>query len=326
MVAPYTPPLLVAPIVNPAVGGFIKPVPYLSVSQYNYAPTAMDTESLEPFGTAADQTQVLADTIFRASAWADRIIFGTAPAAKGASLCASQSTGTARVKCLQGEYRLLCDYKPILELDALAFGPNPADLNPIDQATAAQIWFDGRVIIVPSLGTFAQVNGPGVFIGRPGGRTYAVWTYVAGYPHLRLAAEADAGAESITVLPNGPGDTLLGIYPGTPLSIDDVGQTEDITVASIEGTTINLTSPLVNDHSIPNGPDFTPVTALPGDVSQAVVFLTTALIKTRGDNSIVLDEIDEPEKIQSTADAVQSDLKTAFDMLAPFRITSKARS
>jgi hypothetical protein len=330
MVAPYSPPLFTTPIVNPSVGGFVKPVPYLSASQYAYAPTAMDTQSLEPNGNAIDQTQVLADTINRASGWADRIVFGASPSGKGASLCASQSVETAYVRRLNGEFRLLCSYKPVLEIDGIALGTNPADVTGLDVNTASQIRVIGRTLYVPGFmnvpfGTSVASFGPR--LTGPQGRVYAVWTYVAGYPHLKLAANATEGATTITVEPNGPAGTLLGVYPGTSLSIDDIGLSEDISVLSAAGTTITLDAPLANAHTVPEtGPDFIPVTALPADVSQAVIFLTTALIKSRGDNSIVLDEITEPKDIQSVADAIEGDIAEAFDMLSPFRVMSKARS
>lgn len=326
MVAPYTPPSFATPIVNPSAGGFIAPVPYISVSQYKYAPTAMDTETLEPDGGAIDQTQVLADVIGRASAWADRIVFGTSPSAKGASLCASQSIQTGFVRMINGELRLSCDYKPILELSGLSLGTGPGDIAGATQDVANQIRFGIRTIYVPGE-PILPVGGSRMGLVSRSGRIYAVWSYVAGYAHLRLAADADQGESTIEVEPNGPAGTLLGVYPGTPLGIDDIGVTESVNVQSVSGTTITLDSPLANDHTVPvEGPDFIPVTAIPADVQQAVIFLTTALIKTRGDNSIVLDEITEPTKLQSTADAVQGDIDTAMAMLAPFRTVAKWRS
>lgn len=331
MVAPYTPTAFSSPLVNPSVGGWIKPTPYISVAQYQYAPTAMDTVNLVPDGEATDQTQALYDTIIRASGWADRFVFGASPSGKGASLCASQSVETAWVKVLQGELRLVCSYKPIVEVDGIDIGCSPAAVQPISANQASSIRIGTKVIYVPFIGSAVTLGGlsdtlPGYGYGTRQQRLYAVWSYVNGYPHLQLAADAAASTESITVLPNGPGNTLLGVYPGTPLSIDDWGQTESITVASVSGTTINLTEPLVNEHTIPTAPDFTPVTALPADVIQAVIFLTTALIKTRGDNSIVLDGITEPRAIKPTADAVTEDVENAFHLLRPFRSASKIKS
>jgi hypothetical protein len=114
---PYTPAVLSAPVLNPASASTgLPPVPYISVSEYQYAPTAMSTKALYPGGTAQDQTQVLADTIRRASRWVDNICFGTDPAAKGVSLAASLSVESMRTRVKTGELRLICDYKPILEL------------------------------------------------------------------------------------------------------------------------------------------------------------------------------------------------------------------
>jgi hypothetical protein len=333
MVMPYAPALLATPVVNPKVGGFIRPVPYLSVSQYRFAPTAMETDSLEvpPGGsltTAQAQSVALAGVINRMAGWVDRFLYGAAPAAKGASLCASQSTEDGLYYVLQGQLNLQCEYTPILQLDGVAVGANPSMLQPVAESIAQQSVFGARTIYLPAIFPPYAGSGPTLAINTrgPTGKTYCVWTYTNGYPHLVLAADCAEGDTEIEVLSNGPGGSLLGVYPGTPMSIEDAIAQESINVSSVSGTTISLDSPLQYDHTVPDSPDFIPVTALPGDVIQAAIFLTTALIKTRGDLSLTLAGIEEAKEALPTADAVTQDVAYALNLLEPFRVISKQRS
>ena len=336
MTAPYYPPVLATPVVNPRVGGFVKPVPYLSTSQYRFAPTAMDTNNLVTEAisdllappTEQDQLQALHDVIQRASGWIDRYLFGTAPAAKGASLCASQTVADGMFLVLQGFLNLQCDYTPILQLDACAVGANPAQVQPISETVAQQSVFGARTIRVPGVFPPYAGNGPTLQVNTagPNGKTYCVWTYTAGYPHLKLAVDAAEGDTEIIVDANGPAGSLLGVYAGTALTMEDVSYSENMTVSSVTSTTIHLDSPLQYSHLVPEAPDFIPVTALPGDVIQAAIFLTTALIKTRGDLSLSLAGIAEAKETVPTADAVTQDVVYALNLLEPYRAISKQRS
>lgn len=332
MVAPYYPPVLSTPIVNPKVGGFVRPFPYLSLSQYRYAPTAMDTQSLVTSNianpTEQDQEQALFNVINRMSGWIDRHCFGSDPAIKGASLCASQVVEDLWVLPLKNQLNLQCSFKPILQLDGLALGSDPSQVQSITQQMAVQCRFGIRTIYVPMVfpGLMTMGNALNFDTAGPDGKTYCVWTYTAGYPHLQLAANAAQGANSISVLPNGPSGTLLGVYPGTAFSIEDQSNSEPFTVSSVSGTTLNLDAPLTYAHTVPAAPDFIPVTALPEDVIQAAIFLTTALIKTRGDWALELQGINEPKDVTSKADATESDVKYACWLLEPFKVRSKQRS
>ena len=331
MTIPFTPPVFATPIINPRIGGFIKPFPYISVSQYRYAPTAMDTDSLVTVddATSQDQVQALFNTIYRVSGWIDRYLFGALEAANGASLCASLNTEDAMVLVMQGFYNLQCRYGPILELNGCNVGANPAQTQPVDPSIAAQSVFGIRTIKLPASATsFGSNRGPQLVTNPrgPNGKTYVVWTYTNGFPHTQLAADATAGDTQIDVVPNGPNSGLLGVLPGLNLTIDDSSYAEPIIVDEAVGTTLHLDSPLQYDHTVPAAPDWTPVTALPGDVTQAAIFLTTALIKTRGDLSLELADITEAKETQPTADAVTQDVKYALALLDDFRTISRQRS
>lgn len=323
-VTPYEPSAFTTPVVNPAVGGAGAPVPYVSNSMYANAPTAMDVLNLVPGGNAQAQAQALADTLRRAAAWADRYCFGQDMAAKGASLAATQSVEAAQVRVVNGELRLICDYKPIISVTGVDIGPDMSSLSSVGASVAASIRIARRTIHVPVVGFVGRdgsaINPP----YAPVGRYMAVWSYVNGYPHSALAASVVAGATTLTLQPTDGAAGLLGMIPNaTQLRIVDGESTETITVKSVTGTTVTATTALRYAHTAPNAPDFLPVTALPAEVEQAVIFMTTALIKTRGDNAIVLDDLVEPKQVRKTAGDEWSDVDWAMQMLRPYRVRMK---
>lgn len=322
MTQPYSPTPFATPVVNPAVGGAGAPIPYLSNSQYTYAPTSMDITELVPNGSDADQARALADTIRRASAWADRICFGADAAAKGASLAATLSVQSATLPVLGGELRLTCDYKPVLEVVGIDVGSSMSTLAPL--ADSSNIRFGRRSVYVPiSAGIVGRDNGALGF-STAGSRYVAVWSYVNGYPHTSLAAAVTAGATTVTVAPTDGSTGLLGVYTGTRMTIVDDVNTETFTVASVSGAVITTTAPLLYNHDVPGSPDFLPVTAIPADVEEAVILLVTTLIKTRGDNALALDEITAPEHMKPDTGDEFTDLKVAMMMLAPYRVRMKS--
>jgi hypothetical protein len=338
---PYTPTTLATAIVNPAVGGFGQPIPYLSNSAYKFAPTAMDVESLVQGGTEGAQAQALYDTIRRASAWADRYCFGADPAAKGASLAATLSVEAGYVKLLQGELRLVCDYKPIIDVRGIDVGLNPANVQSIGASVASAVRIGRRTIYVPYNQVFwngpPPSSTPTETVPARYGRYYAVWSYTNGYPHTSLAANVTANSSTVEVTATDGAGGLLGVYPGTQMTIVDESATnpvsETFTVQSIAAATpsaniatITTTAPLLFAHTVPASPDFIPVTALPEDVRLAVIFLATSLIKTRGDLSVVLDQMEEPKERQESSGDVNADVAYAMELLDPYRIRIKGKS
>ena len=310
------------------MGGSGVPYPYVSNSEYIFAPTAMDPNNLVPTGDSAAQAQSLADTIRRASAWADRFCFGADMSAKGASLCATVSVETDLVQVMRDEIRLICDYKPVIALLGLDIGFSMSNLASVGQQVASQARFGRRTIFVPfgQGSIFSSVLGTLMApIGlATGTELIAVWSYVNGYPHTYLTEPITAGQTTCTVQPTDGGTGLLGIAPGyTRMTIRDGSLTESFVVSAISGSTLTSQTPFANSHSLPVSPDFIPVTSLPDDVSNAVIFATTFLIKTRGDNSIVLEGLTEPTKVQESAGDEWADLTYAMHLLEPYRIRVK---
>lgn len=337
MTSPYLPTALSSPVLNPATGSSgANPFPYISVSEYQYAPTAIGIPSLKPGGSSADQTQVLFDTIRRASHWADTICFGADPAAKGVSLAASLSVESTWTTIKTGELRLMCDYKPILELVGCDVGIDPTTVSSIG-SLAASARFTRRTIHVPYYG-FPFRSGdttPSSPIPNAStyGRIYAVWSYVNGYPHTQLVDSVTAGATSCVVSSTDGNGGLWGVYPasgafpGTELTVYDGANTETVYVQAITtGTTTTTltTSAFRNAHTLPTAPDFLPVSAVPADVHQAVISLTTMLIKTRGARAMVMPSVGGQPSKQALAQAgVLEDWQIADMLLTPYKVRMK---
>ena len=337
MAVPYLPTPLASPAVNPAEGSSgANAFPYISTSEYLYAPTAMSIGTLIPGKTNADQIQALADTIRRASAWADTLCFGADPASKGASLAASLSVESSYTTVKLGELRLMCDYKPILELVGCDVGNDPSSVSSIG-SISSMVRFGRRTIYVPFTGYPYRAGDttPANLPARSSyGRIYAVWSYVNGYPHTTLAADITQGATSCVVRATDGNGGLWGVYPasgsfsGSALTVYDGKNTETVYVTAVtagSSTATLTTTAFANAHTVPSSPDFLPVSAIPADVHQAVISLTTMLIKTRGARALTL-----PQTIGGKADrqslgqaGVLEDWDLAKMLLTPYRVRMK---
>ena len=328
-IVPYTPTPFTTPVANPAVGGSGTPYPYISVSEYMFAPTAVDTQNLNPQGSGEDQIQSLSDVIRRASSTADQYLFGADPSAKGASLCATLSVETGLFPILKGELRLICDYKPIVQVNGIDIGPSMGNLTSIGNTLAGQLRIGRRIIHVPVMNYAVRAGDTGNpnWNSGYGGNYVAVWSYVNGYPHTLLNASVVAGTSTISVLPTDGGTGLLGIInTQTQMTIVDGSYTERFTVQSVSGTTITSTTPFQFNHTLPSSPDTIPVTTLPGAVNQAVIFLTTALIKTEGNAALVLDGMNSPKEVEAAIGGWGHDVEMACKLLHPYKIHVKAKN
>ncbi len=335
MSGPYTPTPLATPVYASSAAAIgATPVPYVSPAAYNLAPTAVDLNHLVPGGDAVAQAQSLYDTLARASAWMDSYCFGADLSETGASFAASLSVESAYARVRNGEVPLVCDYKPVLMLVGCDIGATPQGVSSIG-ALAGNVRIGQRTIYVPYLvGSPSRPNNAqSIAYPSPAavGRVYAVWSYVAGYVHTQLAASAAAGATTIEVASTDGAGGVWGVVPGqTRLRISDGALTERVGVTAITpGTTTALltTTPLVNPHTLPVAPDFTPVTALPRSLEQAAIFVTSVLIKTRGSRALVLPQSPGGQpRAQSFAQAgALEDWTAAERILRPYVVHLRAK-
>ena len=301
------------PIQNPQSIALLNRVPYLTVGEFQEAPTALDLTNLVAGGTVQDQTASLAQIIARASSWIDQVVF---PIGTGGTLAASIDTDAGYVPTNNGVANLICRFKPIIAITQVAFGATPTTLASISDTLGADIVIEGRVLKVPfAWGTQSRTRWG---LGAGTGQVYAQWSYIDGYPHTTLAADLDAADTAITV------NSTLGMFAGTSLMIYDGSSTEEVVVATVDSaTTFTTTEGVLFAHTVPAYPDGITVSALPPAVKEAAIRVTVALIKQRGDDSIVLP--DESTGVPAVAHgSADEDLAVAMEILEPFRIVAGA--
>lgn len=297
--------------VNPRNIALLNRVPYLSVFEYVNSPQALDLSDLVTGGSIAAQEASLARRIAAASSWIDQYCF---PVGSGGTLAASVDTDTGWTRIHPNGYMpLICRYKPVLELDACSFGRLPSQLETLTDV--GDVWFGEKVIWVPAFGATTGVLRP-AGPGRGSGRVYAQWSYVDGYPHTTLAGTVTSGGSSVPVA------STLGVYPGTMLVINDNQLTETVTVASVGTGTVGLAGTLAYGHTPPAAPDTITVSSLPAAVNQAALLLVGVLIKTRGDNALVLDSTANMTPAGKAGSGADDDMSIVAELLDPFRIVT----
>ena len=333
MTLPYVPTVLPTPIVNPAVGSQGPPaLPYISLSQFNYWPTALNGNNL--LSQQAPTPQALIDTIRRASRWADAHCFGMDPSGNGASLAASLSIESANLRVRNGALRLICDYRPIVQVVGVDVGPNPAYVQSIGPVLASTMSIGRRTITVPLIDIpirSGDVGSPATPMGSSGW-VYAVWSYVYGYPHTALTADVAADDTTCVVQATDGNGGLFGVFPGlTSMLVSDEANTETVRITAVTpgSTTATLTTtPFANAHTLPaTEGDFIPVSTIPDDVQQAVASLTSLLIKVRGSKAFVMPQAAgaAPDRKALAQAGAMDDWTNACRLLRPYRIRSKSK-
>lgn len=287
------------------VDTYASATPYITAAEYVNAPTAVDVSQLIPAGTTAANSAELVNVIARASSWVDQLCFQVLAATS------TVETAFARVRA-DGTVRVPCRYWPILEVDSFTVGRTPSTGTQI--ADTADMWVDGlSVLVVPVAGVGSTSNAPArSYTGGPsqyGDRVYCTFTYVNGYPNTTTSTLTAAGVTALPVA------SALGFYAGTTVTIHDGAGTEVVTVASVTGTTLTLTAPTAFAHAAGVS-----VSNLPAAVKQATISLTSALIKTRGAEALVMGSIGEEASHVSAAEGGGlEDLAIAVDLLARFK-------
>jgi hypothetical protein len=317
---PFQPTPFATTYVSPTVNSLFKRQPYIGLSEFQNAPTAVATNKLVPNGTSAQSSQALADVIMRASGWIDEYCFHSSDG----TLAASVSVESSPVRAKNGAIRLICKYRPILEVQGIALGQNANQLSSL--TTNPGIRVDGKIITIPPTNLGGGIPGdylPGLVAGW-GGYWYASWSYVNGFPHTALAANVDADASSIVVEPTLPdGSSVCGIYAGTQLTIFDGVNTETVVASAAPSTTtIELAAPTQYAHTLPAAPDTIRVSSIPRAVEQACISLTSCLIKVRGMRGMVMPTAPgtgTPSKQAVAQAGGLADQELAYELLKPFR-------
>lgn len=275
---------------SPIVSTYSSRIPYLTPAEYQASPTGVDTGNLVVNGTTQQNADALKQTIARASSWVDvqcrKVLAATLDTQAGRYRVRSDCT-----------IRVALDYTPILQVTAVQAASTPSTLTTVTDLS--NVWIDRKVATIPVWGIPTDL----------GSYVYATVQYVNGYANCLLDAVASAQTTTLALT------STLGIVPGQQLTIYDPGSTEQVTVATVTDTGVTLTAPTISAH-LAN----VAVSALPPAIKQACVLLTSALIKTRGDDAIVMPDISaQASHTQGMDPSGSEDITVAYELLAPYR-------
>jgi hypothetical protein len=278
--------------------------PYLTVAEFKQAPTAVDVDDLVGNGSAAVNDQELANVIARASSWIDSYC--------GQVLGATTDTETFRARISRdGFLRLHPRYWPILEVVACSYGSNPTLMNTLDPTTA---WIEQQAVVFPLTGIASSFLGSIQFsrVYSPTAEQFVSMTYVNGYANTTISSNVSQGATSLVV------KDATGFIPGQQFMIYDADKTELCKVAStfvpVQGAgTVTLASGLAYAHS-----STVNVSALPPAIKQAAIFMTSVILKARGNATLVMGTM-TPSQFQELNPSAMNDYESAISLLEPYR-------
>lgn len=279
---------------------------YLTNDEYRSMPNAVDLSALTYYQQGQDEEGALHEEIIKASEWMDNYC--------NQALTAQTYTWQERNRVnRRGEIRVHPPTWPVMQVTAFAYGTSPASLIALGDLSSA--WLEPEQFIVPLMSAASTYAGNGLTMGFNtvigGNDVFTRYTYTSGYVCTTLTAGASAAATQIVVA------SATGITAGTLLTLTDGRTTERVTVSSITGTTVTLSSPLVNTHAAGVG-----CHALPGAVKKAAMLVTTAFLKTRGSGGMTVRTMSSSE----TADKAKTERWGANEMaMAENILTSYAR-
>lgn len=289
--------------INPQTHQFS--TPYLTLAEFQDAPTGIDIDNLVVGGNQAAQDAELENVIARASSWIDTFC--------NQVLGATTETEQGRTR-IKGDGNIIIHprYSPIIALTAFNYGTIIGQMTAIADPSTA--WIEDTQIIIPYSNLMNTYTSEGPlqfgFPGSPGSTVYVNYTYVNGYANA-LINTATAGQSSLTV------QDATGIVAGQVLKIYDGMDSELVTVANtytFGSTTVPLTSTLNYSHS--NGIS---ISALPPAVKEAAILATTAFLKVRGDNALAMTVGSRPGEASAGSQHIGEDLMLAQDLLLPYR-------
>lgn len=159
--------------------------------------------------------------------------------------------------------------------------------NALTDVSVAGAWIEEQQFRIPfGLGA----SYPPIEYGARTGKLLAQLEYVPGWPNTTVAADVAAGASTITVA------TTVGFTPtlGSTIGEEDVRivdgrKSETIRVQSVAGNVLTLAAPLAHDHKAG-----AVVTQLPAAIKEAATMATSAHLRHRGSDAIVMSQSVSP--------------------------------
>ena len=278
---------------------------YLSLDEFKTAPTSVDLTNLQVDPAPdipADQDSALTRVIARAGQAMDD--YTSNP------LVSTTRTETRRVRVNRdGWFSIHPTRWPVVALTAFSYGSSVAQLNTVTDLTGQFI--DEQNVLLP-LGGSSTFAGSGLTLGgpRPGAPYVARYSYTHGFPATTITNSPAAGGTSLTVA------DASGFVVGNRYTLFDGmnSANETVTVSAINGTTLTV-SALVFAHAAGVA-----ISGLPESVKQAALLYTIALIRTRGDSSMVLSAgLSTPDQVGGTDRSLLADIRLAQELLRPWR-------
>lgn len=298
-----------APVTAPFAPSYASYISYLTPAEYLAEPTGVDVTQLLPgVSTVAAQTAVLTRVIGRASSWADQ-------------WCRKILAATLDVQ--SGEYRVFndgtirvpVDNTPLIQVTNVALGAVAGQLANLPDLSRCRL--GKKVVRIPTAGRPLPPSPQLAAACARQGWLFADVTYVNGYAHAQTVATAPAGTMILQVSGSG-----LGIVPGLSLTVYDGAANGVNTEQVVVGSSYQFGSqfvPLAAPTQYPHGVGCS-VSALPGFVREAVICFTSALIKTRGSEALVMPSgPGQASKLEELMPGAGEDINMAMELLEPLR-------
>ena len=299
--------MVIAPFITSEGTG----TPYVTIEEVLFSPTAsgIDFNNLIENASDAVQRRALQELIVRASAKADNYVMGAL-----GTLSATQSTENGRFRPNRdGNIIVHPEFWPILEVVSFSAGALPGQGQQNIPLTTNNCFIERHQFIVTAatgLGSITSIGSLDMVGGAYNYRqeNFCQYQYVNGFANGFLSANASSGATSFAVT------NVLGMYLGQTLTIWDGMNDENVTISTINGSTLTLTSPLKYAHA----PGVN-ISALPATVKQAVIHFVVAMVKQRGQGGLVISEIGEATNYTSKDVSGLTDNAQGMELLDDFR-------
>ena len=293
-------------ILPPYVATYATHAPYITVNEYLASPTGVDTSNLVPTGGNLTNAQTLANTVLRASGWADSLC--------SQKLAATVDTRAGKFPVRNGQVTIPLPFAPVVMVSSISMGWTPSTISVLPSTSTADVWVDPDNTLTLPLPNLSYGNPDRYYFG--GRDVYASVQYVNGWANTQLSATATAGATTLTVASG------LGIVAGQQLALYSMTAGEVVTVApgyvpSVATGPVSV--PLVSGTQGAYASGDT-LTCMPQEIKQAVIYLTSVLIKTRGAESLTMRSAGGgPMESDHLEGGALNDFEFAVDLLAPYK-------
>lgn len=278
---------------------------YITVQEFVSAPSGVDVTDLVPNGSTLTNAQALSNLILRASGWADELC--------KQKLAATVDTRAGRFPLRQGYLAIPLPFRPVVGIESISTGWSPSTMTDLSTDLTGDVWPDANgILTVPVYGAAGIRYGVSVYGDGP---MYATVRYVNGWANTALTDPVSTGATSLTVrsgLGLNAGQSIY-LYSDVAGEVVTVGDGYVASTATGE-TIVPLTSPVSGTYAVGDT-----LTAMPQQIKQAVICLTSVLIKTRGAESMEMQNMHSTPMTRAiTESGAGDDWQTAVDLLASF--------